>query len=103
MPLASQPLPHVARVRQKRKRRQLMQSRLQTATQSESDLSNMSHPTQTPHRILAQRDFDDGAHYLVHWRGSTASDAQWVTANVLGSSLLYVFPDPSTVPIIAPS
>ena len=41
--------------------------------------------THTPHRILAQRDFDDGVRYLVHWPGSTASDAQWVGARVLGA------------------
>ena len=39
----------------------------------------------TPHRILAQRVFDDGVRYLVHWRGSTASNAQWVGAKVLGA------------------
>ena len=37
------------------------------------------------HRILAQREFAEGVRYLVHWRGSTASAAQWVTARAVGN------------------
>ena len=70
----------------KRQRQQLQQSRMggaaKPAKQPQAVEADGADPTdeRMPFRLLAQRRFETGQRYLVHWEGHSVTDASWESA-----------------------
>ena len=79
----------------KRQSRQLLsqakqpQARQSQAKQSTSDgAAENGTAGRLPRRILAQRRFEGGQRYLVHWEGMSVADASWESAKRLNNTTM---------------
>ena len=83
----------VAEFEEKRQNRQLLQSRIANAKQakqgaSTSAVADPDVSDKTAYRILAQRRFEGGQRYLVHWAGMSVTNASWESAKRLNNPAL---------------
>jgi hypothetical protein len=73
----------------KRQSKQLLQSRLASAKHNKQTAgaggSGDPNADRTPHRILAQKRFEGGQRFLVHWVGCSVTDASWESAKRLNN------------------
>ena len=76
---------------EKRQSRQLLQSRLASAKQAKQGAASGGpdpNEGRDPYRILAQRRFEGGQRYLVHWMGCSVTDASWESAKRINNPAL---------------
>lgn len=79
---------------EKRQSRQLMQNRLASAKPAKPNAASavgveaLPGGERVPYRILAQRRLEGGQRYLIHWVGTSVTDASWESSKRLNNPAL---------------